>query len=250
MNNLIEWPRAQYWEKCWNPWIGCEPCSPACENCYAEALARRFKMKFVPHRTKQRIPTKGVVFCGNMTDLFGDWIDWRECYRILSGQFDCSKGVSCTRRRATYLWLTKRVVNMCKAIRHCYGWAYDGYFGFTAENQEKYDERIKDFRHIFPDGQFHGWLSAEPLLGPIDLRLGYVAPEDIPFEWVVVGCESGPNRRPCSKKWVRQIVQQCRALGIKVFVKQLDIDGKCVTDINKFPEDLRIRQVPWEVSHA
>lgn len=96
-------------------------------------------------------------------------------------------------------------------------------------------------------GQFHGWLSAEPLLGPIDLRLGYVAPEDIPFEWVVVGCESGPNRRPCSKKWVRQIVHQCRALGIKVFVKQLDIDGKCVTDINKFPEDLRIRQVPWEV---
>lgn len=38
MNNLIQWPRAQYWDKAWNPIIGCKPCSPACENCYAAAM--------------------------------------------------------------------------------------------------------------------------------------------------------------------------------------------------------------------
>lgn len=34
--------------------------------------------------------------------------------------------------------------------------------------------------------------------------------------------------------------------GIPVFVKQLDIGGVCVREIEKFPENLRIRQVPWE----
>ena len=33
--------------------------------------------------------------------------------------------------------------------------------------------------------------------------------------------------------------------NIPVFVKQLDIGGKCVTDINKFPAHLQIRQIPW-----
>ena len=41
-NNLIQWPRAKYWDKALNPIVGCEPCSPACENCYAAAQMRRF----------------------------------------------------------------------------------------------------------------------------------------------------------------------------------------------------------------
>lgn len=35
MNNLIQWPRAQYWDKPWNPISGCRYCSPVCDNCYA-----------------------------------------------------------------------------------------------------------------------------------------------------------------------------------------------------------------------
>ena len=65
------------------------------------------------------------------------------------------------------------------------------------------------------------------------------------FEWVVVGCESGPNRRPCKIEWIESIVDQCRARDIPVFVKQLDINGKCERDITKFPKHLQIRQVPW-----
>lgn len=38
MNNLIQWPRAQYWDKPWNPWIGCHPCSPACKHCVEDHL--------------------------------------------------------------------------------------------------------------------------------------------------------------------------------------------------------------------
>ena len=89
------------------------------------------------------------------------------------------------------------------------------------------------------------WLSLEPLLGPIDMQFQYIAPEDFPFDWVVVGAESGPNRRPCKLEWVESIVRQCRKAGIKIFVKQLDIDGELVKDIAKFPPELQIRQVPW-----
>ena len=34
-DELIQWPGAKYWTKCFNPIIGCRKLSPACENCYA-----------------------------------------------------------------------------------------------------------------------------------------------------------------------------------------------------------------------
>ena len=59
---------------------------------------------------------------------------------------------------------------------------------------------------------------------------------------VIVGCESGPKRRPCKLEWVRDIVQQCKAANVKVFVKQLEINGKIEHDMSKFPKDLQIQQ--------
>lgn len=96
------------------------------------------------------------------------------------------------------------------------------------------------------------WLSLEPLLGPIDFREAMAVCNDIgddfrrAVDWVVVGAESGPNRRPCKLEWVELIVRQCREAGVPVFVKQLEIAGKLVKDINKFPPELQIRQVPWK----
>lgn len=37
-----------------------------------------------------------------------------------------------------------------------------------------------------------------------------------------------------------------REAEIPVFVKQLEINGKLVKDINKFPPELQIRQIPWK----
>lgn len=240
MSDLIQWPRAQYWDKPWNPLTGCKPCSPACDNCYArELFTTRFHKGFEPTQTKQQFPpTKGVIFVGNATDMFGEWVCQPHNYIGLAKTVTvCGK--------ATCLWLTKRVQRMCDALS---AFEFDDlsnhYFGFTAENQEWYDKRFETWRADAPFG-VNGWLSAEPLLGPIDLHLGYIAPEDLPFKWVATGCESGPNRRPCKIEWIESIVDQCRARDIPVFVKQLDIGGKCETDINKFPKHLRIRQVPW-----
>ena len=249
MNNLIQWPRAQYWDKPWNPLTGCKPCSPACDNCYArELFTTRFHKDFAPKMTNQQhAPTKGVIFVGNATDLFGEWVDIPQIRSYFSQLFyhfkDRMYSDSPVPNKATYLFCTKRVDRMCEAL-----WNYTlmrhAYFGFTAENQEWYDKRFETWRADAPLG-VNGWLSAEPLLGPIDLHLGYIAPEDLPFKWVATGCESGPNRRPCKIEWIESIVYQCRARDIPVFVKQLDINGKCERDITKFPKHLRIRQVPW-----
>lgn len=245
MSELMQWPRAKYWDKAWNPIIGCKPCSPACEHCYAAAWAKRFGQSFEPHTTKQVPPRKGVVFCGNMTDLFGEWIRPIDSMYFVT-RAGCGNEVDFG---VTYLWLTKRVGKMCWTLNNMPRVRSNHYFGFTAENQEWYDKRIKEFRGDMTDWA-NGWLSAEPLLGHIDLGLRYIAPEDMPFQWVVVGCESGPNRRPCNIEWVESIVEQCRNARIPVFVKQLDTGGKCETDINKFPEHLRIRQVPWATTEV
>ncbi|KKK71504.1 hypothetical protein LCGC14_2913210, partial [marine sediment metagenome] len=87
----------------------------------------------------------------------------------------------------------------------------------------------------------HRWLSIEPLLGDLgklDLKSGMIYGG---IDWVVVGCESGPNRRPCKIEWIESIVKQCEAADVKVYVKQIDT-GKVEKDINKFPKQLQVRQ--------
>ena len=241
MSNLIQWPTAKYWTAQWNPVIGCKPCSPACEHCYAAAWAKRFGQSFEPHQTtKRNPPRKGIVFCGNMTDLFGEWIEPVDAMEFFSRLFHFTQDGSPRPNKATYLFLTKRVSRMADALRN-YTDVPNALFGFTAEDQTRYDARLKDMEEVA--GRRHWWISAEPLLGAIDLRLNAL-PCPKP-DWVVVGCESGSGRRPCPLEWVESVVGQCRCAGVPVFVKQLNLNGKCVTDINKFPEHLRIRQVPW-----
>jgi len=257
MHPQIQWSRAKYWDKTWNPVIGCNPCSPACENCYAAAWAKRFGQNFKPHDTKQKPPRSGIVFCGNMTDLFGEWMYTEDMADNI--------GRCVNRGGDAYLWLTKRPARMCGVLRNGKvllipeGYDEDSgeyfgfddeecdisnhYFGFTAENQEFYNDRRATTFIGFPEWA-NLWLSAESLLGAIDLKQLYPT-KPLPFKWVVVGCESGPKRRPCKIEWIESIVDQCLAAKVPVFVKQLDLNGKCERNITKFPKHLQIRQVPW-----
>jgi protein gp37 len=96
------------------------------------------------------------------------------------------------------------------------------------------------------------FLSCEPLLGPVDLLrvdaagfggnsghkvdcirkgywsrgMGFVNHSDMhrefgPLHWVIVGGESGPKARPCRLEWIRDIVRQCEAADVAVFVKRV-----------------------------
>ena len=253
MSEWIQWPRAKYWDRPWNPIVGCKAASPACANCYARtAMVGRFGQSFEPHPTKKQTPPrKGVVFCGNMTDLFGEW---RTCGEMAQDVMYAWKGDPCQPHTATYLWLTKRTGRMMAALEYAGKHTFwpdkdlaamysNHYFGFTAEDQTHYAERLLPVYEQREDWM-QCWVSCEPLLGPIDLRLKSEAIRKN-IKWVVVGCESGPDRRPCGMGWVESIAAQCMHAKIPLFIKQLDLNGRCETDINKFPAHLRIRQVPW-----
>jgi len=98
-------------------------------------------------------------------------------------------------------------------------------------------------------------ISAEPLLSEIDLSrwlqfqgpswrftkdgIGYP-----PLGWVIIGCESGPNRRPTPDGAIESIVDQCAAAGVACFVKQIEVHGKVTGDIDQFPQRLQVRQYP------
>ncbi len=98
-------------------------------------------------------------------------------------------------------------------------------------------------------------VSVEPMLGAVDLHsnggwnylltgnTGYGHGEH-KIDWVIIGCESGPKRRECKIEWVQDLVRQCKAAGVAVFVKQLSINGKVSRNMSEWPEDLRVQEYP------
>jgi protein gp37 len=89
------------------------------------------------------------------------------------------------------------------------------------------------------------------LLGRLDLRRWLAGG----LEWVIVGGESGPGARPMDLAWARDLVQECRAVGVAPFVKQLGahpysggLPWLCRSakggDISEFPPDLRVWEYP------
>lgn len=112
------------------------------------------------------------------------------------------------------------------------------WLGVSAERQQEADARIPDLLATPAAVRF---VSAEPLLGPIDLtslrprhdvRLGLLdalrgqqhSMKGTSFrrglDWVIVGGESGRDARPMHPDWPRSIRDQCAAAGVPFFFKQ------------------------------
>ena len=106
------------------------------------------------------------------------------------------------------------------------------------------------------------WISAEPLLGPIDLtRLkteeltwqdalngrAHSAQSTWRYEpkldWVVVGGESGRHARRMDLQWVRKVVGECQAAQVPVFVKQL---GRYPGEICKPVDATDLERANWK----
>jgi protein gp37 len=58
------------------------------------------------------------------------------------------------------------------------------------------------------------FISAEPLLGPVDA----INLEGL--HWVITGGESGAGHRRCDPAWVRDVRDRCVAEGVAYFHKQ------------------------------
>lgn len=125
------------------------------------------------------------------------------------------------------------------------------WLGVSTEDQARADERIP---HLLATPAAKRFLSAEPLLGPIDLNAAwhgecalsaecwgdcrwcdkgypplhncrareglYVDRERSGLDWVIVGGESGPGARPLHPQWVRTLREQCQGAGVPFFFKQ------------------------------
>nr|WP_047573266.1 phage Gp37/Gp68 family protein [Methylobacterium sp. ZNC0032] len=119
------------------------------------------------------------------------------------------------------------------------------WLGVSAEDQRRADERIPDLLATPAAVRF---VSAEPLLGPINFRHfrcdETYSPDSDPhndldaltgevsnlavrhterrakLDWIIVGGESGPGARPMHPDWPRQIRDQCVAAGTAFFFKQ------------------------------
>ena len=137
------------------------------------------------------------------------------------------------------------------------------WLGVSVENQHFADERIPLLLQTLAAVRF---ISAEPLLGPINLRElahredWYVDALDTPdlmrrLDWVIIGGDSGPNARPCELDWIRFLRDQCRAAGVPAFVKQLGSHSQHYQsrlflrdrkggDPSEWSLDLRVREWP------
>lgn len=207
----------------WNPLIGCSRVSPGCEHCYAERLSgtRNGRTRLMPERLDKplrwRRPRK--IFVCDMGDLFHETVSFEFIAEVFGVMAACPQHVFqvLTKRSARMLEFFERV-----ELPH---WPMPNvWLGVTTEDQMRADERIPMLLATKTAVRF---VSAEPLLGPID----FFAVQDPPgvcrigsLDWVIVGGESGPKARPFAYEWALDIVQQCKSAGIACFVKQMGSD--------------------------
>ena len=272
----IEWT-----EVSWNPITGCTPISEGCQNCYAARMAKRlagrygypaddpFRPRFHSDRLHEpyRWKSPKMIFVCSMGDLFHEDVPFDVVARI----FD----VIAQAMQHTYLILTKRPGVMARCVRKLENRRiarFDDMFpnvwlGVTVENQDAANERIPAILGTPAAVRF---VSAEPMLGPVSLwRIrqdrwtiynalegcgdtsrgvgGQMSPSVFgnKLDWVIIGCESGPGRRPMKLGWAVDLVHQCQAVGVPVFVKQIEIDGKVSHDPAEWPPELRVREYPY-----
>lgn len=219
-NSNIAWT-----DHTFNPWIGCDEVSKACDHCYARELSEKYgwatwgpdqprhrtsptnwKQPLAWNRKAARDGIRFKVFCLSLGDFADNKVpaEWRDDLKALI--------------RATphldWLCLTKRPQNLIKL----YGAEFFErerhhiWLGATAENQIEY-ERRRDALLAVP-ARVH-FFSCEPLLGRIDLGAGQ--PHG---DWYIVGGESGPKRRGMNMEWVEQLRFQASNRGAAFFFKQ------------------------------
>ena len=212
----------------WNPVSGCSKVSPGCTGCYAEALSTRFGWTTLPwtarnaaenvrlHPDRLDLPLRWReprrIFANSMSDLFHEQVP----FEFIQSVFEVMDKAD----RHTFLVLTKRPERMRDVLVRLYERSYlDQYeplpnvwIGVSAEDQRRADERLP---LLLDTPAAIRWVSAEPLLGPLDLM------EWLPgLDWVVGGGESGANFRPCDPAWLRSLRNQCLATGTAFFCKQ------------------------------
>lgn len=208
--SAIEWTEAT-----WNPVTGCSQVSPGCAHCYAKTFAERwrgvaghpyvqgFDLKLWPDRLEVPLRWRKpkTIFVNSMSDLFHEDIPERYIQRVFA-----------TMRQAhwhTFQILTKREARLAELADRI-EWAPNIWMGVTIENR-RFVRRSEVLRDV---PAFVRFISAEPLLGPLDgLSLSGI-------DWLIAGGESGPGHRRVDPDWVRDLRDRCNQEDVSFFFKQ------------------------------
>jgi len=267
----------------WNPVIGCTKVSQGCKLCYAKTLhdqrhkaylagkkipaqyARSFEyIQVISERLtdpyRWRKPRR--IFVNSMSDLFHEDLPFRYIAEVFTAMWQ--------NPRHTFQVLTKRPGRLLEFYSWNYppamaaaearaDWLGSGpniWLGTSTENQETADQRIPLLKETPAAIRF---LSCEPLLGPIDIlrHIGTDRERKIPGQgiwippaigWVIIGGETGLGHRVMRIEWLEQIVEDCRAAGVPVFVKQ--DSGGLPGGKGRIPDRLWIQRFPGQAVAA
>lgn len=229
------------------PWLGCSHAGPGCAHCYAEALDKRgggahwgpgqARRRTVaanwqqPRRWAKAACIAGAparVFANHLGDVFDNEVpdEWRADFWALVRETPALE----------WLLLTKRIGNARRMLPA--DWGAGGYpncrLGITVCNQEEAD---RDVPKLLATPAASRFLSVEPILGPVDIQQYLISPDGfvchrgggepyhvddggLGLDWVIVGGESGGQRRPCQVAWFTALAEQTQAWGWPLFVKQ------------------------------
>lgn len=252
----IEWTDAT-----WQVITGCSVVSPGCTNCYAMKLAGT-RLRHHPSREGLTIDTKAGPVWNGQVRFNEEWLDQPLRWKTPRMIFVCAHGdlfhesvelrwilkVFDVMERAhwhTFQVLTKRAARMQAFVTHAIP---NVWLGVSVEDQARADERIP---LLLQTPAAKRWISAEPLLGPVDLRRYFgegcgdcdpcsgrqpwscaAACFQRQLDWVVAGGESGPGARPMRTDWARTLRDQCSAAGVPFLHKQNGafVEGPVVAD--------------------
>lgn len=223
MPTKIEWTN-----ETWNPITGCTPISEGCKNCYAKRMANRLKGRFGyskkhPFKVMLRPDRLSnpchwhkpkMVFVCSMSDLFHKDVPFHYIEKVFLTMFNYPKHI--------FQILTKRPDRLKKfldynptilmALCNQHIW-----YGITAENQKRFDERMDIFQYVYVKTKF---VSLEPMLGEINIKQ-----HKDHINWVICGGETGSGARLIDPLWVLMIKEQCKQYEIPFFFKQWNKKG-------------------------
>ena len=208
--SAIEWTDAT-----WNPVTGCTEVSPGCDHCYARTFAERFRgvkghpyeqgfdLKLWPERLNLPLQWKRSrrIFVNSMSDLFHKDVPDDYIERVFA--------TMCEADHHIFQLLTKRSARLARLASRL-PWPSNIWVGVSIETMQ-YKWRADHLRQVPAEIRF---ISAEPLLGPLD---------DIVLtgiDWLIVGGESGPAHRVCNPEWVRQLRDRALDYNVAFFFKQ------------------------------